>query len=256
MEWLDRFVQVMDILSSERYSGGIGITVLSRECDISKSTLHRMLQNMISHDLVLQQAETKKYQLGPRAMVWGSNFIKGQNVAKFLGKYCTELAEKTKLYSFLCRFSADKLYCIVTRQPLLEGHTYFVGIGQMMPWHCSACAKAVLAFQPLVFIDEILKGKKEIYTKNTIIDSERLKKELIEIREKNIAWCREEMEINVSAMAVPVFSQGNKVEYSFSIVGNNEYIMKNQIELKKILLDISKRASDDISIANTLTTMI
>ncbi len=255
MEWLDRFVLVMDILSLKQYSDGIGITMLAEESGISKSTLHRMLHDMIEHRLIIQEADTRKYQLGPHSMVWGSNFIKVQNVAKFLGKYCNVLAKQTNLYSFLCRFSADRLYCIVTKQPLTERHTYFVSIGQVMPWHCSACAKAVLAFQPQDFIDKILSQEKKIYTKHTIVDASELNEELKKIRGENIAWCREEMEINVSAIAVPVFSLNDKVEFSFGIIGNGEYITKNENELKKILLDISKKASSDISLAGTLTTI-
>ncbi|WP_196594248.1 IclR family transcriptional regulator [Pectinatus sottacetonis] len=255
MEWMDRFVKVMNVLSSKQYCRGAGITALSEETEISKSTLHRMLQDMIDHNLVIQQSDTKKYELGPLSMIWGSNFIKGQNVAQILGKYCNVLAKKTNLYSFLCRFSAEQVYCIVTRQPLQEAHTYFVGIGQIMPWHCSACAKAILAYQPPQFIDRVLPQNEKLYTKYTVADPAVLKEQLKKVRQDHIAWCRQEMEVNISAMAVPVFLANHKAVFSLSIVGSNDYIMDNEEYLKKILLAVGEEASRDISLAGTLTAM-
>lgn len=256
MEWLDRFVQVMDVLSSREYCSGIGITDLSDRTGISKSTLHRMLQNMAEHRLVIQNEETRKYELGARPLVWGSQFLRSRNIDGILDKYCRMLAEDTGLYSFLCRFSGDQVYCIAVRQPRAENHMYFVNIGQIMPWHCSSCAKAILAFQPPAYIQHILAGDKKVYTDYTVTEPERLQAELQKIRESGIAWCMEEMEYHVAAAGVPLFFRGHEAAFSLGFVGNDRYIKTHRDALVKALLQRGKQAGTELSMARELTGIV
>lgn len=253
MEWLDRFVQVMDVLASREASSGIGITNLSDKTGISKSTLHRMLQDMAARRLVIQNGETRKYELGPRPLVWGSQFIRSRNIDGMLGKYCQLLAEETGLYSFLCRFTGDQVYCIAVKQPRKENHMYFVAIGQIMPWHCSACAKAILAFQRPDCIHRILSMKKMVYTRYTITDFEKLWSEMEDIRLTGTAWCMEEMEYHVAAAGVPIFIHGRDAVFSLGFVGNAAYIKQHQKKLEEMLRRLGSEAGAELSVADDLT---
>jgi DNA-binding IclR family transcriptional regulator len=256
MEWLDRFVQVMDVLSSREYCRGIGITDLSEKTEISKSTLHRMLQNMSDQKLVIQNAETRKYELGPRSMMWGSQFIRSRNIDGILSRYCRMLADDTGLYSFLCRFSGDQVYCIAVKQPREENHMYFVNIGQVMPWHCSACAKAILAFQSPEYINCILAKEKKVYTEYTITEPERLKDELRTVRQRGIAWCNEEMEYHVAAAGVPLLFHGEGAVFSLGFVGNDTFIKEHRSKLESVLLKWGSLAGKELSLARELTGII
>lgn len=253
MEWLDRFVQVMDVLSSREYCSGIGITDLSEKTGISKSTLHRMLQDMAERRLVIQNGETRKYELGPQTMLWGSQFIRSRNIDGILAKYCRLLAEGTALYSFLCRLSGDQVYCIAVKQPREENHMYFVSVGQMMPWHCSACAKAILAFQPPDYIHKILSAEKQVYTKFTMTNPDKLLSEMESIRSTGIAWCMEEMEYHVAAAGVPVFLRGREAVFSLGFVGNSAYIHQHQEKLAELLNQLGSEAGAELSMAGDLT---
>ena len=48
MEWMSRFVSVMDVLSRHAQDG-MGVTELAEATGLSKATLHRTLQDMIAH---------------------------------------------------------------------------------------------------------------------------------------------------------------------------------------------------------------
>ena len=62
MEWMDRFVSIMNAVSMEN-EHGVGVTSLAGETGLSKGTLHRILQDMVRCRLIVQMPETKKYHL-------------------------------------------------------------------------------------------------------------------------------------------------------------------------------------------------
>ena len=253
MEWLDRLTVVMDSIS-EGSMEGLGITELVHRTQLSKSTLHRMLMSMIKHNLISQNTETRKYRLGPKSMVWGSRFLAGQDSFALLTEYCDLLAERTGLYTHLCRFDAGEVYCIYTRQPS-EGRTaYFVHVGQRMPLHCTAAAKAILAFQPPSAVNSLFaKEQVQRYTEHTKIDLQELKAELDEVSKTRVAFCVEEIETGVSAISTPVFHRKGEALFSIGLLEATQHLNSRREFLIEELLNMGEKASERIAAAYLLT---
>lgn len=219
MEWLDRFVSVMDIVSNVSLDG-ISMTEIQQETGLAKSTLHRMLTDMVDQGLLSQIPANKRYRIGPRPMVWGSKYLEGQDPARLLARFCDVLSERTGLYVFLCRYDNGEIYCIYTRRPSTQRAKYFVHIGQKMPLHCSATAKVILAFQNPGEIQYLLSQHKyQAFTEDTKCEKEEVIKELEQVRKAGIAFCRNEMEPNVTTFSVPVSFSDEEVLFSISIIG-------------------------------------
>lgn len=253
MEWLDRLTAVMDAISKGSMEG-LGVTELVNRTHLSKGTLHRMLTSMIDHNLVSQNLETKKYRLGPKSMVWGSRFLAGQDTFSLLTEYCDLLAERTGLYTHLCRFDAGEVYCIYTRQPS-EGRTaYFVHVGQRMPLHCTAAAKAILAFQPPNAINSLFaKEQVKRYTEYTKIDLQELQAELDEVSKTRVAFCVEEIEAGVSAISTPVFQRTGEALFSIGLIESTQSLKSRQEFLIEELLKMGSTASERMAAAYLLT---
>lgn len=253
MEWLDRLTVVMDSIS-EGSMEGLGITELVNRTQLSKGTLHRMLTSMVKHNLISQNSETRKYRLGPKSMVWGSRFLAGQDTFSLLTEYCDLLAERTGLYTYLCRFDAGEVYCIYTRQPS-EGRTaYFVHVGQRMPLHCTAAAKAILAFQPPSVVNSLFaKEQVQRYTEYTKIDLQELKVELEKIEKTRVAFCVEEMETGVSAISTPVFHRKGEALFSIGLLEATQFLDSRRESLIEELLNMGKKASSRMASAYLLT---
>jgi DNA-binding IclR family transcriptional regulator len=253
MEWMDRFVEIMNIVSAE-HQHGIGVTMLANDTGLSKGTLHRILQNMVKYELIVQQAESKKYYLGPLSMIWGSRFVKGKDISQLLSGYCDEIAEKSRMYAYLCRFVTNEVYCIYTHQPEQERKTYFVHVGQRMPIHCAAAAKAVLAFQPTEKVRYLLEQTpRNSYTENTCMNVSEIMAELDTVRDKRIAWCREEMENGVSAMSIPLFADGATAFFSLSLVGTTAELNDNQAKVEEMLLLEGQKINEQLSGINAFS---
>lgn len=253
MDWLDRFTLVMDIVS-EAGQEGLGVTEIANRCQLTKGTMHRMLRSMLEQRLVNQDTSSKKYTLGPRSMVWGSRFLEGQDPAGLLTRYCDFLAERTGLYTYLCRFNANEVYCIYAKQPVGERNQYFVHVGQRMPLHCSAAAKSILAFQPSSIVQALF-HKENItrFTQQTKVTLQELVAELNEVSRKRIAFCEEELEIGVSAISAPVFHDKGRAELSISFIASASYIEAQRETLVRELLEVSTEASEHIKNVYMLT---
>ncbi|MBC2721562.1 IclR family transcriptional regulator [Desulfosporosinus sp.] len=253
MEWLDRMTMVMDSIC-EASMEGLGVTELVNRTQLSKGTLHRMLTSMVKHNLVSQNSETKKYRLGPKSMVWGSKFLAGQDTFALLTEYCDLLAERTGLYTHLCRFDAGEVYCVYTRQPS-EGRTaYFVHVGQRMPLHCTAAAKAILAYQPPSAVASLFaKEQVQRYTDFTKLDLQDLRAELDEVAQTRVAYCVEEIETGVSAISTPVFHKKGEAHFSIGLLEATQHLDSRRDSLVKELLEIGEKASERMAAAYLLT---
>lgn len=253
MEWLDRLTAVMDCIS-EGSMEGLGVTELVNRTQLSKGTLHRMLTSMITHNLISQNLVTRKYRLGPKSMVWGSRFLAGQDTLGLLTEYCDLLAERTGLYTHLCRFDAGEVYCVYTRQPSESRTAYFVHVGQRMPLHCTAAAKAILAFQPPSAVDSLFaKEQVQRYTEYTKIDLQELKAELDEISKTRVAFCVEEIETGVSAISTPVFHRKGEALFSIGLLEATQHLNSRRESLMEELLNMGEKASIRMAAAYLLT---
>ena len=253
MEWLDRFTEVMNVISDATMDG-IGVTEIANITGLSRGTLHRMLRDMVDHDLLTQNPVTKKYRLGPLSMVWGSKFVRGQDPSGLLANYCDLLAERTSLYTYLCRFEAGQVYCIYTHQPEQERQKYFVHVGQRLPLHAAAAAKAILAFQP---DEEVLalmtkEPSAQQFTGRTKTALAERRAELHEVKATKVGFCLEELEAGVSALSTPVLMNGEEAFFSISLVGGADYIAQYRQALIAELLKIGNKAGEHLRSARLL----
>lgn len=255
IEWMDRFVKLMDVIS-DCPAGGIGITELSKQTLLSKGSLHRMLQNMCGYHLVVQSAETKKYMLGPKAMSWGSTFLQNRDPVGLLAQYCKQVGDETGLYAFICRYQANEVFCTHTHQPLSTGANFFVHVGQRMPLNAAAGAQIILAYQPDEVIDGMLeKEALHPYTPYTLTDPEQLRRKIEQARQTGEAYCKQELELGTSALSVPIFHCKNQALISMSLVGKQHYFDENKDQIGKALHQAADQASDHLSAMHALSSL-
>lgn len=243
MEWMNRFIAITDVLSRADETG-LGITEIAARTNLAKGTLHRILLDMVKNEIAVRDERTKRYQLGPRPMIWASRFVRGKDLSVVLSPFCRDLSRATNFYSFISRYAADEVYCIYAHQPEDERKTYFVHVGQRMPMHAASAAKVILAFRSEDEVKRILSHMEyPQYTEHTIQDEEALCRELVWTREHHVSWCIEEMEVGVSAVSAPILDASGRAAFSLSIVGNHQELMKHKQELCTSLTEHAERAS-------------
>jgi DNA-binding IclR family transcriptional regulator len=82
---------------------------------------------------------------------------------------------------------------------------------ETLPAHATATGKALLAFASPHLVEDVIALGLRRYTPFTITSPDRLRRALSTIRLTRVAVCRRELELDGSAVAVPVFTAGGSV---------------------------------------------
>jgi DNA-binding transcriptional ArsR family regulator len=92
VQWVDRALQILDTLARE---GGAGVSEIAEEMGVHKSTVSRLVGSLLGRELVRQNSDRGKYQLGfgilrlPSSMpgrlsvVWEASDILGSLAARY-----------------------------------------------------------------------------------------------------------------------------------------------------------------------------
>jgi IclR family KDG regulon transcriptional repressor len=217
--WVDRTASILNSLGDA--PRGAGITELSRVHGIPKSTLHRMLTALRGHDFVLQDAETRRYRLGPALARLGHRFLEQFPIRQAARPHLRGLADRIGLACYLSVLQNREAVCVETAEGQYGSLSLFVRVGRSMPPHTSAAAKVLLAYQPEQQAREILRrvGPLHRFTPFSKTSPEDVLGELREVRALGHARCTEELQVGVVALSVPVFGAGGHVEASLTAVG-------------------------------------
>jgi IclR family acetate operon transcriptional repressor len=106
--------------------------------------------------------------------------------------------------------------------------------GEKFPVHVAAGAKAILAFSPPEMVDHLIRGELKRFTPNTITKPNIFKQQLREIREKGIALDHGEYNIEVYAVAAPIFN-ANKKPIAAILIAVPFFRVEAQIESTAIM---------------------
>jgi len=244
MKSLEKIIKILDYLSDvER---GAGITELSLELNLPKSTVHRILKNLSRYSVVEKEDETSRYKIGLRLFKYSNSLLRSfdlrQMVKPILKKVCNETQETT----FLTVWRNNQGLCIDSISSSRSTNTHlFVEIGREMPFHCTASSKILLANQSIEDIKRIINKKNFLrYTPNTITDHEKLLIHLLDIKNKDYAICDEELEEGIKAIAAPIKNINGKTVASITITGLAKRISSSNMER---LIKIVTNSAQEIS---------
>jgi IclR family KDG regulon transcriptional repressor len=239
---VDRIVTILSLLSNA--GKGMGITELYATCDLPKSTLHRTLNSLMQHGFVLQDAESKKYRLGPAILRLSTSFLMQSDLRNYARSYLEALGSELNETVYLTVLQDESAICVDTFGAS-RNLNYFVHIGREMPFNTTAAAKVILAYQPEELIKKIIYAKKLTkLTENSIIDPDYLFQHLLKIRQQGYGICEEEMEEGVTAIAAPIWSWGGRVIASVAVIGPS---VRLQGEMQKNIIDKIRCAAEKIS---------
>ena len=186
---LFRGLMLIEILSN--YPNGCPLAHLSELAGLNKSTVHRLLQGLQSCGYVTPAPAAGSYRLTTKFIAVGQKALSSLNI-------------------------------IHVAAPHLEALNIATGetVNQHMPLYCSAMGKIYMAFGHQDYVASYWESHQEQIqplTRNTITELSAMYDELAEIRDRSMAMDKEENELGVSCIAVPVFDIHGRVPYAISI---------------------------------------
>ena len=238
---LDRVVAILDSFRNEKSQ--LGVTELGKKLGLHKSTVHRLLEALMSYRLITQDSESEKYSLGLKLFELGSRAVACFDVHEKSKAVLEQLVAETGETAHLCildekqvlyleKFESAKTLRIPSR------------VGLRNPSYCTAVGKALLAYRPDE-LDILFKAKAlKKYTENTITDPAKLRQELALVRERGFSVDNEEIEVGLRCVGAGVRDYTGRVIAAISIAGPSVRITDDKIPS---LAESVKRAANSLS---------
>ena len=199
---VDRAVSVMEFLSGNGWSG---VTEVAERLGIHKSTAYRLLTTLRNRGLVEQDASTEKYRLGFGLVLLASAVTADLDVVRHAKPLCRELAEESGATVTISVLERDE--AVVIHQSIPSSSVLSVDwSGRHTPLHATADGKVLLYHMPEERRERILSRPLKRFTENTIVDPEKLREQLEEVRSRGYAYTVEELEVGLNAVGVPICS--------------------------------------------------
>ncbi|MDQ6671182.1 MAG: IclR family transcriptional regulator [Chloroflexota bacterium] len=196
----------------------LSLTELSRHLDLSKSCVHALLASLERGGFVSRDARPGKYGLGPRVLQLASLRLEQSTVRSLARPILERLAHQLRETVFLGILDGDQaIYAdrIESRKRLRVAGE----IGRPVPLHATALGKTLLAFSSEERIACELARPLKAYTCHTLVDPDRVRDELVQIRAQGVAISRGEHDEFTAGVAAPVYDQSGALVAGITIAG-------------------------------------
>jgi IclR family pca regulon transcriptional regulator len=218
------------ILSSFRSAQPLlGVSDLSREVGLSRSTTHRYVATLASLGYLQQDAQTRKYRLGPRVLDLGFSAINSMELRHVSAPHLRALSDATgHTVNMAVLDGVDIVYMERCRAPGPREIDLNLHIGSRLPAYCTSMGKVLLAFTPdlakLVDTMELTRRGP-----NTITAKRKLLKELESVRARGLAVNNEELAYGLRSIAAPVSSQTGEVVAAINIAVHRSLVSMDEL---------------------------
>ena len=213
---VERALTVLEILARE---GHAGVSEIAEEMGIHKSTVSRLIGSLVSREMVHQNTERGKYQLGFGILRLASSIPGRLSLVHEARPVLESLAEEFKETVNLAVLRSN--YAVNVDQAMGPSTlATYDWVGSLTPLHATSSGKVLLAALDAGERDRILKETGlRARTSRTITSRKELDAQLLEVAAKGYAVVREEFEVGLNAVAVPVYNHQGEVLGALSISG-------------------------------------
>lgn len=212
---VDRALTILEILERE---GWMGVTRLSRELGIHKSTAFRLLATLEHRGLVEQHAETQKYRLGFALVRLAGAVRAGLDLTRSARPVCEWLSEQTGETVNIAVLEGGEVVNI--DQVNLSSSVLSVDwLGRRTGLHATSTGKVFMAYLPDRVRDEILRGTLPPMTPYTVTDAQVLRQQLADIRQRGWSSTEQELELGLNAVAAPIHGADGSVLATVCVSG-------------------------------------
>lgn len=244
LKTVQRAFRIIEILQQ---TGGLTVSELAEELDIPKSTTHRYLTTLENLGYLTKNMKGQ-FEISLEFLNLGIQKRNEKVLYSHSKEKVKELAEKTgeRVQLGVEEHGKDVLIYGKSGEHGVQTDAH---LGRKLYLHTNATGKAILAFLPEDRIRSILDeyGLPQ-QTENTITDEDELFDTLEEIRERGIAYNREERIQGLRAVGAPIFDKNENVMGSISISGVRSRMRgeRYEEELPKLLAETMDEIQLDI----------
>jgi DNA-binding IclR family transcriptional regulator len=202
---LDRITAILDTLEGPR---GLTLAQIAARTGLPRSSAHRILEHLVKVHWL--HRDELRYHLGLRIMELGTLAAYQHQLRGAASAHLHELAHRTGHTVHLAvRDGAEIVYL-----DKVGGHRSLrvpSRVGGRAPATCTGAGKVLLAHAADSELDELMAHPLPRLTAASIGTERRLRRELAHIRDRGVAFDREESALGLTCVAAPVGTPGSPV---------------------------------------------
>jgi IclR family KDG regulon transcriptional repressor len=239
MQTLARGLQILDLIADA--DRALGVTEIARLLHLDKSSVSRLVKTLVNYDYVQPDTASRGYILGKRVRQISWHYLNRMPVREKAKPYLYRLVEQTGECAHTAVYSSGKALMIDDVEA--EASLRVVGgIGRLIPLHCTAVGKALLAFSDLPL--PVSLGRE---TARTITDHAAFCAHLDDIRAQGYALDDEEHQEGVRCMAAPVYDYMGAAVAAIGISGPTVRVTDDRLaDLAEAVIAAASELSDDL----------
>lgn len=242
---LGRAVAILQTFSLDDPSLTIG--EMSRRTGLPRSTVHRLVVNLVQLGLLSRDPITDQYRPGLMLARLGSVAISQHQIRDVARPIMERLVQTSGEASQLAVLERGVAVYIERVESQRHKLTLTHRVGDRVPLHGAGTGKCLLAFVGPDEVDGLLpRGPLPAYTVRTITDRRALLEHLAEIRARGYSIDSGEVELGLTSIAAPVWDVTNRLVAALCLAGPSERILLDRLDE---LTALARRAADDISTA-------
>ena len=216
---VDAAAKALDLLNAFSFTERkLSLNNLAARTGIPRATAFRLLATLEQSGFIAKVGA--EYRLGIKCLVLGNVVAADLDVREKAHPHLVALRDATREtthVAVLHQWQVVYLDRVPSLQPVgfMQSRT-----GAILPAHCTALGKTLLAFQPEVDVTSwAVSAKFEALTPHTLTSPDRLLAELRVIRERGYAVDEQEHEIGVRCIAAPIRNHRGEVLAAISVAG-------------------------------------
>jgi DNA-binding IclR family transcriptional regulator len=195
----------------------LSLVELSRRTGLAKSTVHRIVGELVTLRVLERQPAGDGYRLGMWLFERGELVPEHRSLSEAALPVMEDLREATRQRIHLAVLEGvDVVYVEILGTGGLE---VVSRTGGRLPAHATGVGKAILAYSPAATVQARIEAGLPRLTPRTICTPGGLVRELRKIRSIGMALDLEEAQLGVSCVAAPVFGADHKVTAGLSVTG-------------------------------------
>jgi len=215
---------------------------LSEKSGLYKSRIHRLCNTLVESGY-LSRTPWTTYRLGHKLLTLGKVYELSNSTISLARPIMRELANSLGESVSLFSLNGEISFCLA-REYGTSRLVFSIQEGDCMELYASAAGRVLLAYGPEELCKKILSSKLVSYTPETITDKTILAEEIKRTRERGYSINRGERELEVAAIAAPVFNFANEVKVALAVVGPVQRFSKEREPvILEALLETCKKIS-------------
>lgn len=210
-----------------------GVTELANEIGANKSTIYRFLADMQRSGILYKDNNTERYSLSLKLYELGNRVRLKSAFVEKSHPVLMDVASKISETVHIGILKSNKVFYI-DKVESPQGLKISTNIGSSFPTYPTALGKTLLAYLPDEERERSLsqifgESQPVAFTEHTITTRPELEAELNQIRKQGFAIDKEEYEIGLICVSIPILNEDNKVVASLSASGPSNRFKEDEL---------------------------